>query len=85
MDEIWSVDTSGGIRFKKSFGTALKFFGSDALANLSIYAKLALLLVLAWEDGAIVDRIQERDRHEAIYVAQPFFDFDEVQEWFKRR
>ena len=85
MDEIWSVDTSGGIRFKKSFGTALKFFGSDALANLSIYAKLALLLVLAWEDSAIVDRIQERDRHEAIYVAQPFFDFDEVQEWFKRR
>ena len=84
MDEIWSVDTSGGIRFKKSFGTALKFFGSDTLANVSVYGKLLLLLALAWEDGAIVDRIKERSRQESTYIAQPYFDFDEVQRWITR-
>ena len=47
MDEIWSVDTSGGIRFKKSFGTALKFFGSDTLANVSVYGKLRHFLISA--------------------------------------
>jgi hypothetical protein len=84
MDEIWSVDTSGGIRFKKSFGTALKFFGGDTLANVSVYGKLLLLLALAWEDGAIVDRIKERSRQESTYIAQPYFDFDEVQRWITR-
>ena len=85
MDELWSVDTSGGIRFKKSFGTALKFFGTDGLANFTVYSKLILLLVLAWEDGAIVDRIKERTQKDTTYIARPFFDFDEVQDWIKRR
>ena len=85
MDELWSVDTSGGIRFKKSFGTALKFFGADGLANFAVYSKLILLLVLAWEDGAIVDRIKERTQKDTTYIARPFFDFDEVQDWIKRR
>lgn len=84
MDEIWSVDTSGGIRFKKSFGTALKFFGSDSLANVSVYGKLLLLFVLAWEDGAIVERIKERSRHDSTYIARPYFDFDQVQSWITR-
>ena len=77
MDEIWSVDTSGGIRFKKSFGTALKFFGSDVLANISVYGKLLLLFILAWEDGAIVERIKARSREDATYIAQPFIELEE--------
>ena len=46
MDEIWSIDIKHGFRLKKSFGTALKFFSGDLLANVSVYAKLALLIYL---------------------------------------
>ena len=42
LDEIYSVQWSRG-RLKNSFGTALKLFGHDWLANLSAYAKLAFL------------------------------------------
>ena len=85
MDELWSVDTNGGIRFKKSFGTALKFFGGNAVANFSVYARLILLFIVAWEDGAIVDRIKERSKQENPYIAQPMIDFEEVKAWVKYR
>jgi membrane-bound metal-dependent hydrolase YbcI (DUF457 family) len=51
LDEIWAVDFRGGrFRLKSSFGTALKFFGQGVLANVSVYAKLALLSWLVWYD-----------------------------------
>ncbi len=51
LDEIWAVQFQGGrFRFKKSFGTALKFWGPTGWANISIYLKLALLLYLAYND-----------------------------------
>ena len=41
LDEIYAVEWKGGHwRFKKSFGTALKFWGDDGWANFSTYAKL---------------------------------------------
>lgn len=51
LDEIWSIDTSGGgFRLKSSSGTAIKFFGNKPWANFSVYAKLGLLLVLVFAD-----------------------------------
>lgn len=82
MDEIWSIDLRHG-RLKKSFGTALKFFSSDRLANLSVYAKLILLAWLAWSDRGIVDRIQQRARIDRTYIAQP--DSRDLDEWIPRR
>jgi hypothetical protein len=44
LDEIYSIEWHHGLpRLKSSFGTALKLFGHDTWANLSVYAKLALL------------------------------------------
>jgi len=44
LDEIYSVQwRRGRIRLKSSFGTALKLFGHNGWANLSAYAKLAIL------------------------------------------
>jgi len=44
LDEIYSLEWHGGrIRLKSSFGTALKLFGEGVWANVSAYAKLALL------------------------------------------
>jgi hypothetical protein len=82
MDEIWSIDMSGGFRLKKSFGTALKFFGGSALANLSVYGKLALLLYVAWGDQGIGDRIRDRSQLNQTYIAQPLsIDFEEWIPW----
>jgi len=48
LDEIWSVDWSGGFpRIKKSFGTAIKFFSRSRWANISTYGKLMALVTLA--------------------------------------
>lgn len=83
MDEIWSIDIRRGFRLKKSFGTALKFFGGNALANVSVYAKLLLLLYLAWGDHGIVERIRERTRLDQTYIAQPNdpIDFEKWIPW----
>ncbi|MCE5268845.1 MAG: metal-dependent hydrolase [Planctomycetaceae bacterium] len=44
LDEIYSVSFSHGrLRLKSSFGTAMKLFGQSWGANLSAYAKLAIL------------------------------------------
>jgi hypothetical protein len=43
LDELYSV---GGLRLKHSFGTALKLFGPSLWANLSTYAKLAVLTAI---------------------------------------
>jgi hypothetical protein len=43
LDEIWSVEWSHGLHFKKSFGTAMKFFGEGTWSNVSCYAKLLIL------------------------------------------
>ena len=84
MDEIWSIDLSRGFRLKKSFGTALKFFSKDTLANASVYAKLALLIYLAWGDHGIVDRIRTRTSFDNTYIAQPHnspIDFKKFPPW----
>lgn len=60
LDEIWSINFRGGrFRLKKSFGTALKFWGSRPWSNVSVYAKLALLLYLAYHDTNVIDRARD--------------------------
>lgn len=84
MDEIWSIDLRRGFRLKKSFGTALKFYGNSTLANVSVYAKLALLIFLAWGDHGIVDRIRTRTSFDNTYIAQPYnlpIDFKKFTPW----
>jgi hypothetical protein len=43
LDELWSIEWKHGLHLKSSFGTALKLFGHDWWANISIFAKLAVL------------------------------------------
>ena len=57
LDEIWSVQLrSGRLNIKKSFGTALKFWGKDSWANFAVYATLAVLGVLAVGDPMLMHR-----------------------------
>jgi len=59
FDELYSVDFRG-VRLKKSFGTALKFWSTRGVwPNISAYAKLAVLTLLAWGDPVLMDYIDE--------------------------
>ena len=51
LDELYSIQwRRGRIGMKRSFGSALKLYGHSLWANLSAYAKLALLtfLIFRW-------------------------------------
>ncbi|RMF40051.1 MAG: metal-dependent hydrolase, partial [Planctomycetota bacterium] len=51
LDELWSIDfRRGRYAFKRSFGTALKLWGPSRWANVTTYAKLALVTFLAYQD-----------------------------------
>ena|SRR5688572_4629346 len=57
IDEIWSFQLrSGKLNIKRSFGTALKFWGRDRLANFSVYGKLALVSFLAVGDPMLMQQ-----------------------------
>ena len=71
MDEIWAIDLMSGFRLKRSFGTALKFFGPSVIGNTVVYAQFALLLYLAMGDHSIVDRIRQRTALDGNYIARP--------------
>jgi membrane-bound metal-dependent hydrolase YbcI (DUF457 family) len=56
LDEIWAVSFRGVVpKFKKSFGTALKFWGDDRWANVSTYAKVLILSLLATGDPVFMN------------------------------
>jgi membrane-bound metal-dependent hydrolase YbcI (DUF457 family) len=59
LDEIWAVRNGWfGPKMKKSFGTALKFYGSEAWSNLLTYVLVVVLGALAAGDAAWNERVQ---------------------------
>ena len=58
LDEIWGLDfRRGHIRFKSSFGTAIKFWGETAGANCSPTVFLAMLSFMSLEDPTVLNEI----------------------------
>lgn len=56
LDEIYAVNWQGRLpRKKKSFGTAIKFWGNDNWANAATYAKLAVLAVMIASDDYVME------------------------------
>jgi membrane-bound metal-dependent hydrolase YbcI (DUF457 family) len=57
LDEIWAVEwTWRGVRFKKSFGTAMKLFSDKLPSNSAAYGVLILLGLLTLQDvGMLVE------------------------------
>ncbi len=57
LDEIYSLEPRfGRVRVKKSFGSALKLWGSDMWANVLAYGQLAVLGALVWLEPAMMNR-----------------------------
>ena len=65
LDELYSIHWHRGrFRFKRSFGTALKFWGPDVMANLAAFAKLGALIYLAVNDPTIAANGPGRGDHQ---------------------
>lgn len=55
LDEFWSLEVrSGKLRVKRSFGTALKLWGRDRWGNISVYAKLIVLIFIVMGDPMLM-------------------------------
>ena len=64
LDEINSFEMKRGrIRIKKSFGTAMKFWGTSGWANLSTYLKLVVLAVMAFGDPILMEKFEQPGDH----------------------
>lgn len=67
LDEIYSIDLSRGIpRLKKSFGTAIKFWGKDMGGNISVYVKLIIVTAMVLGEPAILEKMGQPP-HKNIY------------------
>jgi hypothetical protein len=61
LDELYAVDINGHrIKIKKSFGSALKFFGSKPIPNLLTYGVLLIVIALIWFDPAFQGMLRSR-------------------------
>ena len=59
LDEIYAVELEGGRwRLKKSFGTAIKFWGDDVWANFTTYAKLAIVAMMILGEPSVMQRLE---------------------------
>jgi len=65
LDEIWSIDFRH-FRLKSSFGTALKLWGDSTWANISTYAKLAVLTYVAINDPMWMYNLHHNPHSEAL-------------------
>jgi membrane-bound metal-dependent hydrolase YbcI (DUF457 family) len=60
LDEVYAVNWQGKLpRIKKSFGTALKFYGKNRWANFATYAKLFVLVAMIASDDYVMDCLCE--------------------------
>ena len=58
LDEVYAVNWEGKLpTAKRSFGTAMKFFGKDSLPNVLAYTNLILLIVMVFNEDYMVNCI----------------------------
>lgn len=84
LDEIWSVKLGMfGPKFKKSFGTALKFHGPVLWPNLLTYALAIALGALAAGDAAWTEKLHTA-RQQMEQAARPVQPWQQPQWQFRR-
>ena len=75
LDEIWSVERMGGrVRVKRSFGTALKFFGSRPSGNVLVYGALVGMLAVLVQNprpGGLWDAQHHHHGHQESIEVSP--------------
>ncbi len=82
MDEIYAVNWEGKLpTTKRSFGTALKFFGKDHLPNALAYTNLFVLAAMILSDDYVMDCMCDQggvnhDPHSAAGLIDGWFEHD---------
>jgi hypothetical protein len=69
LDELWSIDVRRG-RLKKSFGTAIKFWGDSLWANVSTYAKVLGLTYLVANDPQWMSQFEDASGRQRDMASQ---------------
>ncbi len=85
LDEIWSVEfRRGQFQYKNSFGTALKLWGTDNVANTLTYLKLIGLSYLVYQDHGFMAKFGPTDQI-GQQTANQFLQMliDRSQEWLR--
>lgn len=74
LDELYSMEWyRGRLRFKRSFGTAVKLWGGNTWGNISTYLKLAVLTYVAVNDPNWMRQFDEtaHQQHQQRIAEQP--------------
>jgi hypothetical protein len=66
LDEIYSVQWDGSPRLKRSFGTAMKFYGDKWWPNVSAYAKLGVLTLVVFKDPGLIEQLQNGQAEQVV-------------------
>lgn len=83
LDEVWALDFSWGLpRPKKSFGTAIKFWGDSLWGNVLCYSIIGLLAIPAIADPAVLERFGVHDSP-TQHMAQQLMDSLKGTEWLR--
>lgn len=81
LDEFYSFEVKRGrLRIKKSFGTALKFFGREWTGNLTVYASLALLSMIAVQEPNWMSEYRSNQQKLQADNKQPGAQLDEIEQ-----
>jgi membrane-bound metal-dependent hydrolase YbcI (DUF457 family) len=86
LDEFYSVEMRRGrLRIKRSMGTALKLWSRNTWANVSTYAKLIILLALAFGDAHYFHAYFDKYEHKFNSARQAMEDRIEQRrdEWMR--
>lgn len=72
LDEIYSFEYKNGlVRIKNSFGTAMKIYGDDPIANIVTFAQLVGLTYVAVHDPFVMDRYRQSREHQLVGTGTP--------------
>lgn len=75
LDEIYAVDWQGKkIRVKRSFGTAMKWFSTSSYANITTYAKLGVLALMAMSDASLMEYFGQKPLDLSLTAGEIFGD-----------
>ncbi len=75
LDEFYSIEWRlGRVRLKKSFGTAIKFWGDSLWGNLSVYAKLILATALILSEPVLIEKLGPPVHNDFHHTADKLID-----------
>ncbi len=76
LDELYSIEWyRGRLRLKKSFGTAVKFWGNSTLANLVTYAKLLVVGAMIMGEPMMMEKLGTPLQNTIYQSAQQAIDY----------